>query len=105
MLCLCAADTSVMFISIEGVQILALGWLRNDSGHWYKEQLQRLPSSHKSISCSHPHTSLLPGPDFGGTPLRMAGIPWVEITWVGSVCMRLDTTLEIPMFLSRLSSI
>lgn len=30
-LCLCAADTTVMFISIEGVQILALGWLRNDS--------------------------------------------------------------------------
>lgn len=30
--CLRAADdTSVMFISIEGVQILALGWLRNDS--------------------------------------------------------------------------
>lgn len=52
MLYLCAADTSVMFISIEGVQILALGWLRNDSGHWYKEQLQRLPSSHKSISSS-----------------------------------------------------
>lgn len=30
-LCLRAADTTVMFISIEGVQILALGWLRNDS--------------------------------------------------------------------------
>lgn len=54
---LCAADTSVMFISIDGVQILALGWLRNDSGHWYKEQLQRLPSSPKSVSCSHPHVS------------------------------------------------
>lgn len=53
----------------------------------------------------HPHTSLLPVLDFGGTSLGMAGIPWVEITWVGSVCMRLDTTLEIPMLLSRLSSI
>lgn len=80
MLCLCAANTSVMFISIEGVQILALGWLRNDSGHWYKEQLQRFPSSHKSVSCSHPHTSLLPALDVGETPLGMADIPWVEMT-------------------------
>lgn len=84
-LCLCAADTSVMFISIEEVQILALGWLRNDSGHWYKEHLQSLPSSHKSISCSHPHTSLLLIMDFENTSLEMAGIPWVEMTWVESV--------------------
>lgn len=79
MLCLCAADTSVMFISIEGVQILALGWLRNDSGHWYKEQLQRL------APCSHSHTIL----DFGETPLGMAGMPWVEMTRVeGCVCVQ-----------------
>lgn len=86
-LCLCAANTSVMFISTEGVQILALGWLRNDSGHWYKEQLQRLPFTHQNIFCSHPHTSLLPVPDLGETPLGMAEIQWVEMTWVESVCM------------------
>lgn len=86
MLCLRAGDTAVIFISIEGVQILALGWLRNDS-----------VSTGTKSSCrgSRPHLT-------GVSPVL------THHTWVlerrlqeqpncpGCVCIGLGTTLETP---------
>lgn len=70
-------------------------------GHWYKEQLQRLPSSSKTISCSHPP------PWFWRDPFRMAGMPWVEVIWVEEcVHAGVGTILkDTPCYLAGGSSI
>jgi len=77
-LCLSAADPSVMFISIEGMQILALGWLRNDSVATGTKSSCRGSLPHLNVSLVLTHTP----PGLWRDTLRNGWDARVEMEWV-----------------------